>query len=254
MAQLYRKLDVQKVIETIRTLELRIADRFPDSGLSKVCKELQDLAEFSKQRIEWIKTPKLWIRIGIGSLIIVMVGILIYTISTFRVASGAFTVGDLVQISEAGLNDVVLIGAAVFFLFNVENRVKRNRAISVLYELRSIAHVIDMHQLTKDPSRRTANNTVHSPKVELTPLELTRYLDYCSEMLSLTSKVAALYAQAIDDSVVLQTVNEVEDLTTSLSQKIWQKIMVIKELDDHELKQAMASRQNQPSLDSDTVD
>jgi hypothetical protein len=226
----YRTLDVEKVIDTIRTLELRISDRFPDSGLGKVCKELEDLAEDTRQRIAWITTPKMWIRIGIGSIILVMIGILLYTVSTFKVSSGNFTVGDLVQISEAGINDVVLIGAAVFFLFSVENRVKRRRAIKVLYELRSIAHVIDMHQLTKDPSRRTSQNTTHSPKVNLTPLQLTRYLDYCSEMLSLTSKVAALYAQAIDDGVVLQTVNEVEELTTSLSQKIWQKIMVIKEL------------------------
>ena len=129
------------------------------------------------------------------------------------------------------MNDVVLIGAAVFFLFSVENRVKRSRALKVLYELRAIAHVIDMHQLVKDPSRQISQNTEHSPKVDLTPAQLTRYLDYCSEMLSLTSKVGALYAQAIDDSVVLQTVNEVEELTTSLSQKIWQKIMVIKELE-----------------------
>jgi hypothetical protein len=226
----YRTLDIGKVIETIRILDLRISDRFPDSGLSKVCKELETLAEDTRERIEWITTPKMWIRIGIGSVILVMIGILLYTVSTFKVASGNFTVGDLVQISEAGINDVVLIGAAVFFLFSVENRVKRRRAVKVLYELRSIAHVIDMHQLTKDPSRKVSQNTAHSPKVNLTPLQLTRYLDYCSEMLSLTSKVAALYAQAIDDSVVLQTVNEVEELTTSLSQKIWQKIMVIKEL------------------------
>ena len=227
----YRSLDVEKVIETIRHLDLRIQDRFPNSGLGKVCGELEDLAEVTKQRIEWIKTPKMWIRIGIGSIIVLMIVILVYTISTFKVASGDFTVGDLVQISEAGINDIVLIGAAIFFLFSVENRVKRGRALKVLYELRSIAHVIDMHQLTKDPSRQASHNTAHSPKVNLSPLELTRYLDYCSEMLSLTSKVGALYAQAIDDGVVLQTVNEVEELTTSLSQKIWQKIMVIKELE-----------------------
>ncbi len=227
----YRSLDVEKVIETIRHLDLRIQDRFPNSGLGKVCGELEDLAEVTKQRIEWIKTPKMWIRIGIGSIIVLMIVILVYTISTFKVSSGDFTVGDLVQISEAGINDIVLIGAAIFFLFSVENRVKRGRALKVLYELRSIAHVIDMHQLTKDPSRQASHNTAHSPKVNLSPLELTRYLDYCSEMLSLTSKVGALYAQAIDDGVVLQTVNEVEELTTSLSQKIWQKIMVIKELE-----------------------
>ena len=57
--------------------------------------------------------------------------------------------------------------------------------------------------------------------------ELSRYLDYCSEMLSLTGKVAALYIQDFDDEVALAAVNEVEDLTTGLSRKIWQKLMIL---------------------------
>jgi hypothetical protein len=56
---------------------------------------------------------------------------------------------------------------------------------------------------------------------------LGRYLDYCSEMLSLVGKLAALYVQKFDDPVALAAVNEVEDLTTGLSRKIWQKIMII---------------------------
>jgi hypothetical protein len=62
-------------------------------------------------------------------------------------------------------------------------------------------HVIDMHQLTKDPSMgvSVAGNTPSSPARTLSRFEITRYLDYCSEMLSLTSKVAVLYAQVFPD-------------------------------------------------------
>lgn len=56
---------------------------------------------------------------------------------------------------------------------------------------------------------------------------MTRYLDYSSEMLSLAGKVAALYAQGFSDPVALSAVNEVENLTTGLSRKIWQKIMIL---------------------------
>ncbi|MET0336210.1 MAG: hypothetical protein ABW063_00460, partial [Caulobacter sp.] len=56
---------------------------------------------------------------------------------------------------------------------------------------------------------------------------LMRYLDYCSEMLSLTGKLAALYMQNMRDPVIIEAVNEIEDLTTSLSRKIWQKIMIL---------------------------
>jgi hypothetical protein len=57
--------------------------------------------------------------------------------------------------------------------------------------------------------------------------ELSRYLDYCSEALSLTGKVAALYLKGFDDPVALQAVNEVEDLTTGLARKIWQKLTIL---------------------------
>ena len=61
----------------------------------------------------------------------------------------------------------------------------------------------------------------------MTPFELTRYLDYCSEMLSLTGKLAAVYAQNLPDPVVIDAVYDIESLTTDLSQKIWQKITIL---------------------------
>jgi hypothetical protein len=86
-----------------------------------------------------------------------------------------------------------------------------------------------MHQLTKDPSMMMsgAQITSVSPTRTLTPFELTRYLDYCSEMLSLSAKVAALYAQSFPDPVVTDAVSDLERVTTNLSQKIWQKISLM---------------------------
>ncbi len=46
-------------------------------------------------------------------------------------------------------------------------------------------------------------------------------------MLSLIGKLAALYAQSIPDSVVMQAVNDIETLTNGLSRSIWQKIMIL---------------------------
>jgi hypothetical protein len=86
-----------------------------------------------------------------------------------------------------------------------------------------------MHQLTKDPtSVLKAGATKSSPKRDLSPYELMRYLDYCTEMLSLTGKLAALYMQGLRDPVVIQAVNEIEELTTNLSRKMWQKIMILR--------------------------
>ena len=80
-----------------------------------------------------------------------------------------------------------------------------------------------MHQLTKDPEWVLARGqeTGILPPRQMSRFELSRYLDYCSEMLSLAGKIAALYIQRFDDPVALAAVNEVEALTSGLSRKIW---------------------------------
>jgi len=69
--------------------------------------------------------------------------------------------------------------------------------------------VIDMHpadQGSEHPSWKAERPPPSSPTRSLSRFELTRYLDYCSEMLSLTSKLAALYAQNLPDPVVIDAV------------------------------------------------
>ncbi|WP_052466283.1 hypothetical protein [Mobilicoccus massiliensis] len=99
----------------------------------------------------------------------------------------------------------------------------------MLHRLRSLAHVIDMHQLTKDPERIRArySRTAESVRDTMTAEELFHYLDYCSEMLSLVGKSAALYAQSTSDDVVLTSIEGIESLTTGLQTKIWQKIALL---------------------------
>ena len=126
-------------------------------------------------------------------------------------------------------NPVFWVAIAIFFLLTIESRLKRRRALGTIHGLRSLAHVVDMHQLTKDPERLAspAPDTASSPERTMTPAELGRYLDYCSELLSVNSKLAALLVEHFNDEVVLGAVNEIETLTTGLSGKIWQKIRLI---------------------------
>ncbi len=71
--------------------------------------------------------------------------------------------------------------------------------------------------------------------------DLARYLDYCSEMLSITGKLAALFAQSVNDEVVVGAVNDIEELGSNLSRKIWQKITMIEgQRRDHGAKLAAA--------------
>jgi hypothetical protein len=226
----YRALDPAKVIETIERLRQRIVERFPGAGLAGVAAELLQIARENSARAERIARRNIPLRLGVYALLGVgFVGLLwILRLIDFT-RTTADNVYSVLQGMEAAANLVVLMGAALFFLVTVEERLKRRRALAALHELRSIVHVIDMHQLTKDPSSSVVvgGKTASSPARALTRFEVTRYLDYSSEMLSLTSKVAVLFAQSFPDPTVTEAVSDIERIAAGLSQKIWQKIMII---------------------------
>lgn len=225
----FRRLDAGEILKTARRLTQRVGERFAGSGLSRVCAELEGVVAETDRHCRWIARPMVSLRVAVGLLVLLITAVLAISVASFEVAPGELVLTELVQVLESAINDVVLIGLAVAFLLTVESRIKRARALRALHELRALAHVIDMHQLTKDPERVLGpeSDTPSSPVRTLSPFELVRYLDYASEMLAVIGKTAALYAQYLADAVVLASVNEIEQLTTNLSQKIWQKITTV---------------------------
>ena len=232
----YRTLDPDKIVETLERLHLRISERFPQAGLGKVCKELAQVARETRDRARRIAQPNVLMRLGIAAVIVGGVAAIAYVASIIDYKNSTDNLFGVLQGIEALINIIVLTGAAIFFLSTVESRWKRQRAIDHLHELRTIVHVIDLHQLTKDPSTTLSksNRTPSSPVRQMTPFELVRYLDYCSEMYSLTAKVATLYAQSSRDSLVISTVTEIEQVAANLSAKAWQKITLIQHDEDGE--------------------
>lgn len=224
----YRQLDPQEIVATVRVLQGRIEGRFPDSGLGKVASELLHVAQENVARTEWIQKPHFPLRLtaAILSLVIIVLltGMLLH-IRQFKIDDYA----NFIQSLEASIGSVIFVGAAILFFVSWENRIKRSRALKAIHELRALAHIVDMHQLTKHPESCFARPTP-APKRALTPFELNRYLDYCSESLALISKIAALYVQGFQDTVLLDAVDDVEDLTAGLSRKIWQKITILENL------------------------
>ncbi len=228
-------LDAAKIVRTIDLLVHRIEERFPGSGLLTISNQLKLLAEKATAEAELIGQPITWIRACVGILLalifIVLTSVVVAAFGKVSALSDANFM-DWMFALEAGTNELVFIGFMVLFLVSLERRVKRNRALKAIHQLRSIAHVIDMHQLTKDPSRYSSGviSTASSPKRELSLTELMRYLNYCSELLSLNGKIAALYIQRFDDAVALASASELETLLTGLCQKIWQKIVIAEDL------------------------
>jgi hypothetical protein len=225
----HRSLDAAAVARTIEVLCERVEVRFPASGLSRICRELLGIAERTAETAAWIARPILALRVAVGLTVALLLAGLAVSVTGLRLRLTPESVTELVQGLESGINDLIFVGAFLFFLVTLERRVKRGRALRAIHELRSIAHVVDMHQLTKDPEwvLDRGRETGILPPRAMSRFELSRYLDYCSEALSLTGKVAALYVRDFDDPVALQAVNEVEDLTTGLSRKIWQKLSIL---------------------------
>jgi hypothetical protein len=233
---MYRTLQPAHIVRTLEALLRRIEERFPGSGLSNVCRDLVAVARDTSARSVRIARPNIalkaaiWLAIASGLGLLAAVGLLILTKT--KTSDSLF---DTLQGIDSGFNIVVLTGATLFFVWSLDARLKQRRALRALHEFRSIVHVIDMHQLTKDPSMLGAVHTSSSPDRVLTPFELIRYLDYCSEMLSVIAKLAALYAQELSDPVVVDTVGDIERLTSDLSSKIWQKITIVQGLEARDM-------------------
>ena len=227
----YQALDAAKIVETLRTLEARITRRFPTADLAAVCRALIEIGERTHGNAEAIAAPNWPLRVVVYAAVAAGLAALAYLAWTLDVHFGQVEAGvfGFVEGIDAAMHITVVVGAAFLFATTADERIRRRRALRQLHVFRSIAHVIDMHQLTKDPGSLLGDDQPDgaAPRRTMTPSELTRYLDYCSEMLSLTSKLAALYAQVLPDAVVIDAVNEIEDLTANLSRKIWQKISIV---------------------------
>lgn len=229
-AAMFREIEADKLLATVTRLRQRIGDRFPTANLVKVAADLEAVATAAAARSAAIRRPDLLLR-GFGLLLLLLaVGVLVAGAAAVQPRVGeVWSLSELIQTVGSACEALFFLGGIAFFLVTLETRAKRRRCLTALHEMRAMAHIVDLHQLTKDPDRvrEPGPDTEHSPERPLTRFELARYLDYCSELLSLMGKVAALYVQAFPDPVALAAVDDIEDLTTSLSRKIWQKIMIL---------------------------
>jgi hypothetical protein len=229
---LYRELNPDSILKTLERLKARIEERFPQRGIARVCAELLEVARSSTSEAAQMAQPSWWLRAALLAAIGLGASAFLYLVHLLlKIGKPPEDISGFVQGLDAFFNIVVLSGLAVAFLLGAEKRYKGKRALQRLYELRSFSHVIDMHQLTKDPSITIgvarARPTASSPARNLSSADLMRYLDYCTEMLAIIGKLAALYAQNLRDPATIAAVNEIEELTSDLSRKIWQKLIIM---------------------------
>ena len=228
----YFSLDASKIVSTVERLARRVEERFPRASLTRLAYELLRVARDSVAKAETLTRPNLLLRSGSGLLLFGLVALLFVVVPELRLSWRVRDGAELIQALGALCEALIVIGGGILFLVTLESRIKRGQALKAIHELRALAHIVDMHQLTKDPEQLLlpGPRTESSPERRMSAFELQRYLDYSSEMLALISKVGAFYAQHVADPVVLGAVDEVEELTTGLSRKVWQKIAILDQI------------------------
>lgn len=226
----YRKLDSQEITRTAETLRKRVAERFPESSLERIAEDVAGLSRDADSVAEYALRPNWTLRAVIAAGILLMGVILATAIVKAPIRPDLGGVSDFIQGTQAFAQNLIYAGATIYFLWTLETRRKRNRILEALHVLRSQAHIVDMHQLSKDPESLLGPPTASSPERKMTDIELTRYLNYCTEMLAILSKVAAIYVEGFNDAAAVDAASDVEDLINGLSRTIWQKLSILDRL------------------------
>ena len=220
-------IDHARLLKLVNTQVRQIEKRFPNRGITTVAKELRETTIKAPATCAEILKPNRWIRAGVFLLGALMLAVLGYGISQldFRMTDA----WSIIEGIDAGISTAVYLGVTMVFLVSLEIRQRRQQMVKALLELRALAHVIDMHQMTKDPESLIFSEEEMDEEDQsgLTPFLLERYLDYAADLLSIIGKVAAWYAQEINDPKVLVAITELEQLTGDMNRKIWQKIQII---------------------------
>ena len=172
----YFQLDDKRILETATILHQRIEERFPGSSLSKAAAEIERSVRATSGRIEELKQPYWPLRATSGTLLVLTVLSLLYGFLgaiDWSSVKGSLTFADFVGLLEPSIGSSVFIGAFFVFVISIEQRWKHQRVLEAIGELRSLIHVVDMHQLTKDPerARRHGPDTPSSPVRKMTRFE-----------------------------------------------------------------------------------
>src|SRR5262249_54472112 len=174
----------------------RIVGRFPEASLGKVAVAVADVTRNAAETAERINRPNWRLRIGLivlAAVILAVAGASMAVIALYY-REHLFEIGRV--LSGAGL----WLGGALVFFWTLETRLRRGKVVKALHELRGLAHIIDMHQLAKDPDCGPEGDPTYNRE------ELAAYLDFCEDLLALLSKIGQLYVEDVPDGTTLAAV------------------------------------------------
>ena len=147
----YREINPTKLIDSVGKMADRVEEQFPSSGLSAVANEVAAVAEGTVARVAEIKKPRIGLRIGVGIMVLlVLSGPLLFSF-LLSFSEEVTNLGDFLEATDAGLHMLLVLAGGIYFLVGMENRMRRNQALDAIAEFRSLTHLVDLHQINKNP-------------------------------------------------------------------------------------------------------
>ncbi len=236
-------ISAEMLSETATSIHRRIVERFPQANLrnlaASVAIKVENVADAAKRDF----APRWFITLVLFLLVTAVLSAAGWGLYRMGLHFGSPDWTELVQSADAALQMILVIGVAVWSLLSLGHKLQRSRQLAYLESLREFIHLLDLHQLEKDPdrlSRRPDENTSSSPKMEhvSTAFLMGRYLDYVSELLAVVATMAAYYAANARDEVVLGVVREIGASASQHRLHIGQKAAILAQL---ELKESVSA-------------
>lgn len=197
-------------------------------GLGKVCVEFFMIVEIFLVEVVVLLECNWLLCIVVGVIVVLGVVVQFVVVKFLYIEDVEVNIG-LLQSLEVVVNLFILFGGVLWFLMMLEEWLKCCCVLDVLYVLWFMVYVIDMYQLIKDLVVLVCECVL---SWVMSKFELICYFDYCVEMLVLIGKFVVLFVECMCDLVVIEVVMEIENLIIGFVCKIWQKIVVIGEMEE----------------------
>jgi len=210
----YGALSSREILETLYRLRNRISERFPGCSLLKLSDQVADLLKEAQDRSKWVKRDLSIFRIPLIAFALIFPALIVVSFLKLNLDIRLFSVGDIFDCIQTVIFYILFIWAAFFYVQHLERRKRKRKVLNIFHKVRQLAHLIEMLQLGKDPSRADAEgkDTPSSPARLKDVFLLSRYRAYCKELLVILSKIPAIYSQHFEDAEVLSLVGGLETL------------------------------------------
>jgi hypothetical protein len=214
------------------TLSKRINERFskaPHDQLYKLSQTVVGYIENAEAMNAWLRRPILWARALPYLAVLAAFAAMHFVLRQSGLDFVPKTGFEAIQFIESSVNDIIFLGFIVYFLAQVEPKIRRKRAFRAFDELRATIHYIEMSQVDKDPGKVAIpiKSMPNSSKTELNPAEMNRFLSYCSGLITLVGKASLLYAKDIDDPAIVDRSEGIESLAAAVTHKLWAKLTIL---------------------------